>query len=318
MRRVVKAARLLRPIRNLHDDRNMLLQQVASLEVELATARRRLDELELAHTQGRLLELDYPYYPRKRDWRCLPGGNPFDAILAERETAYRTRLQSFQPFRDNFRRIAVKAPDDGSVPFWDNGWFPPLDAICLYGLVASTNPRLYLEVGSGNSTKFVRRAIEDHKLRTKIISIDPQPRAVVDQLCDEVVRHSFENVHSEMFLDLSAGDTMFVDNSHRSFQNSDVTVFFIEVVPKLAPGVIWGVHDIFLPNDYPTEWHGRFYNEQYLLMCYLLGGAGGHSIELPVAFVQERADILRELGSVLNDKPWGDVPLIGGGFSGCP
>ena len=111
-----------------------------------------------------------------------------------RETACRTRLQRLQPFRDNFRRIAVKAPDDGSVPFWDNGWFPPLDAICLYGLVASpTNPRLYLEVGSGNSTKFVRRAIEDHKLRTKIISIDPQPRAVVDQLCDEVVRHSFGN-----------------------------------------------------------------------------------------------------------------------------
>jgi hypothetical protein len=35
---------------------------------------------------------------------------------------------------------------------------------------------------------------------------------------------------------------------------------------------VWGLHDIFLPYDYPQEWVNRFYNEQYLLTSYLLGG----------------------------------------------
>lgn len=54
--------------------------------------------------------------------------------------------------------------------------------------LAAGNPATYLEVGSGNSTRFARRAITVHGLRTRIVSIDPEPRAVVDELCDEVVR----------------------------------------------------------------------------------------------------------------------------------
>ena len=49
---------------------------------------------------------------------------------------------------------------------------PGFDAITLYGMLAERNPRWYVEVGSGNSTKFVRKAISTHGLRTKIISID--------------------------------------------------------------------------------------------------------------------------------------------------
>jgi hypothetical protein len=75
---------------------------------------------------------------------------------------------------------------------------------------------------------------------------------------------------------------LFVDNSHRSFPNSDVTVFFAEALPALRPGTLWGMHDIFLPWDYPEHWRDRFYNEQYLLLAYLLGGADGDEIVLPV------------------------------------
>jgi hypothetical protein len=42
------------------------------------------------------------------------------------------------------------------------------------------------------------------------------------------------------------------------------------------------MHDIFLPWDYPEKWRQRFYNEQYLLLTYLLGGADGDEIVLPV------------------------------------
>jgi hypothetical protein len=61
------------------------------------------------------------------------------------------------------------------------------------GIVTKLNPKRYIEVGSGNSTKYVRRAISDHGLRTKIISIDPHPRAVIDTICDEVIRERLED-----------------------------------------------------------------------------------------------------------------------------
>ena len=49
-------------------------------------------------------------------------------------------------------------------------------------------PRRFIEIGSGNSTKFARRAIRDHWLNTSIVSIDPFPRSEIDAICDEVVR----------------------------------------------------------------------------------------------------------------------------------
>jgi hypothetical protein len=34
------------------------------------------------------------------------------------------------------------------------------------------------------------------------------------------------------------------------------------VLPDLPAGVLLHVHDIFLPDDYPADWHWRGYNEQ--------------------------------------------------------
>jgi hypothetical protein len=132
------------------------------------------------------------------------------------------------------------------------------------------------------STRFARKAIADLDLHTRIVSIDPHPHTAIDALCDEVVRNRMEEVPRTFWEGIEPDDILFIDNSHRSFPNSDVTVFFAEVMPALPPGTIWGLHDIFLPWDYPEEWRERFYNEQYLLLSYLLGGAIGDEIILPV------------------------------------
>jgi hypothetical protein len=98
-----------------------------------------------------------------------------------------------------------------------------------------------------------------------------------------------EEVPREFWEGIGPEDLLFLDNSHRSFPNSDVTVFFTEVLPALQPGTIWGLHDIFLPWDYPEEWRDRFYNEQYLLLSYLLGGADGDEIVLPVLWASHQS-----------------------------
>jgi hypothetical protein len=168
--------------------------------------------------------------------------------------------------------IPLQATDDSPDPRWGNPWFTGFDAVALYGLLASVNPRLVIEIGSGNSTKFARRAIRDNDLRTRLISIDPEPRAEIDALCDEVIRAPAETVDQALFGKLKPGDVLFIDSSHRSFENSDVTALFLEVLPVLEPGVIVHVHDVYLPYDYPPQSEGLLYNEQYLLAALLLGG----------------------------------------------
>ena len=73
---------------------------------------------------------------------------------------------------------------------------------------------------------------------------------------------------------------LFIDSSHRSFTNSDVTAFYLDILPRLKSGVLIHIHDVFLPYDYPPEWSDRFYNEQYLLACVLLTRNPAYEIQL--------------------------------------
>ena len=99
-------------------------------------------------------------------------------------------------------------------------------------------------------------------------------------MADSVVCSSLEDVDLGLFQELGAGDMVFFDGSHRCFQNSDVTVFFLDVLPRLHEGTVVGLHDIFWPMDYPKPWIGRYYNEQYVLAAYILG----MGVEFPLIF----------------------------------
>jgi hypothetical protein len=280
---------------------------IDELRAELESLARRRD-------QGHIIELDYPTKPRVRDWQNAMGDNPYHRMIADGEARYRRTLRSFLAFAHRFASISGPEPADEREPYWGNPWLPAVDAICLYSIVATLKPRLYVEVGSGNSTKFVRRAIADHALKTRIISIDPHPRAEIDGICDRVIREPLEDTDLRLFAQLGENDVLFVDNSHRSFQNSDVTVFFTEVLPTLRPGCLYGIHDIFLPFDYPADWVERHYNEQYLLMAYLMGGAGGDTIFMPVHFVQRTAALSEILAPIFGLSALAGALPLGGAF----
>ena len=67
--------------------------------------------------------------------------------------------------------------------------------------------------------------------------VDPFPRVEIDQLCDVVHRVGLEDLDLRVFDELTSKDIVFIDNSHRSFPNSDVTVFFLEVLGRLPKGL---------------------------------------------------------------------------------
>ena len=225
-------------------------------------------------------------------------------------------IQKFCSFRKQYAKIPCNSLLN-SVPNWDNGWLPPFDAISIYGFLAIRNPRYYVEVGSGNSTLFAAQAITDNNLRTKIISIDPFPRANIDKLCMEIFRVPFENMDLDFFSTLSYEDVLLIDNSHRSFPNSDVTVFFTEVLPRLPSGLLYALHDIFLPMDYPATWSNtelRWYNEQYLLCAYIIGGASGDKIKCPNSFLCSKSDVFTACNSLWGDRELFEEKGFGGGF----
>ena len=175
---------------------------------------------------------------------------------------------------------------------------PALDGVALYGMIATYKPDIFMEVGSGISTKFARKAIVDHRLDTTIVSIDPCPREEIDSICDEIIRKPVEDVSLQIFDRLKANDMLYVDNSHRIFMNSDATAIFLDVFPGLRPGVLVQIHDITLPYDYPTEYIERYYSEQYLLAAFLLAKGHIFDIILPNAFIShdhELKDILNPL-----------------------
>jgi hypothetical protein len=72
--------------------------------------------------------------------------------------------------------------------------------------------------------------------------------------------------------ELKAGDILFIDTSHCSRTGGDVNTIYLDIIPRLRPGVLIHVHDIFFPFDYPKEWvmdKSRSWNEQYMLQALL-------------------------------------------------
>jgi Methyltransferase domain len=228
-----------------------------------------------------IYRMDYEYAPAVRALETSKVGHNFISRVMRDAAAVTAFFGAIESYRDWLAKIPTEESGPGE-PFWNNPWMPGIDAAAIYTLIAQQRPKIYLEVGSGNSTKFARRSVKDHNTGTQIISIDPQPRAEVDAICDHVIRLPVEQVDLEKLSALlSPGDVVFVDNSHRSFQNSDVTVCCLDLLNAIPAGCHFGVHDIYLPFDYPGVFLDWFYNEQYLLMMYFLGGAVEDTILCP-------------------------------------
>jgi len=258
--------------------------------------------------------VDYPYRAEIRYGAGRPPHPELAALIGAGRDRYRAFLTSLADLPADFADVPPGGTYDTPTPFWLNAWFSPLDAIALTGILRQRNPARMVEVGSGVSTKYARRAVSRYGLRTHLTSIDPQPRNEIDRLCDQVIRQPLERCDLRVFEALEAGDVCFLDSSHRSFQNSDVTVFFLEILPRLKPGVIVHVHDIYLPDDYISGHVPRLWNEQYLLATALLFGAARFEILFPSWFVGRDADLRAHADALLRKGPLAELDLYGASF----
>jgi hypothetical protein len=236
-------------------------------------------------------------------------------IINSNRAQYKLMLSNILRYKDKFQSIKKSIEEKNSQnPVYNNGFLPGLDIFGIYTIIAEYKPQTYIEVGSGNSTKVAYKSIKENNLKTKIISIDPQPRAEIDKISDEIIRAPFEDINFDFVFALKENDILFIDNSHRILPNSDSMVFFLEVLPNLPKGVIVHIHDIYLPYDYPQFMCDRFYSEQYGLAMYLLANKDKYQTILPNYFISEDKELSTIIEPIWNHPNLNNVERHGGSF----
>jgi Methyltransferase domain len=180
----------------------------------------------------------------------------------------------FPRFRREYEQIPAEPTGEPGRFHCNNDLFGGADALVAYCMIRHFQPRLIIEVGSGFSSLIAAEAIAKNK-NSALICIEPFPQDFLRQGFPglrSLIEKKVEEIDLEFFSQLSCGDILFIDSSHTVKIRGDVNYLFLELLPRLKPGVIVHVHDIFFPFDYPRDWvmdELRFWSEQYLLQAFL-------------------------------------------------
>lgn len=184
-------------------------------------------------------------------------------------------------FQEELRAIPLDKGRPDSFGYRNN-MYSFGDAEILYNMIRLMKPKRIIEIGSGNSTLMARLAIDantraDPAYRCALFCIEPYEMPWLEGVGVTVLRQRVEQVDLAFFDTLTANDILFIDSSHVIRPFGDVLREFQEIVPRVAPGVLVHVDDIFTPRDYPDHWlrhERRLWNEQYLLESFLAFNCG--------------------------------------------
>jgi predicted O-methyltransferase YrrM len=193
-------------------------------------------------------------------------------------------VEKLKRYHDEYEFPTAKSPDRRY--FSKNGSYEVADSLVLHGMIREFQPRRIIEVGSGHSSCMMLDTIEAHVGHdVQLTLIEPYPELVQSLLEPtdldrvEIIDQGVQQVPIERFLALDADDILFIDSSHVVKTGSDVISELLEILPRLAPGVVIHLHDIFYPFEYgrPLVQQGRAWSEAYLLRGFL---AFNHDFEV--------------------------------------
>ena len=159
-----------------------------------------------------------------------------------------------------------------------NGSYMAVDAHVYWSMIQHYRPKRIIEVGGGCSTMVSIAALEHLKNETghegNLTVIEPFPIDFVKRNAGtafQLREKKIQEVPLDVFAELEEGDFLFIDSTHVLRENSDVQYEFLQILPRLKPGVFVHIHDISLPKPYPEVYFNMqiFWNEQYLLQAFL-------------------------------------------------
>jgi predicted O-methyltransferase YrrM len=190
------------------------------------------------------------------------------------------QVHQISPYFSELADVPLNAPPGPLRYYWNNDFWRGADAAVHYGLLRHRKPRRVVEIGCGWSSLLLADALkrneDEGRQAATVDQVEPFPRMeLLSALPTDWNLHEvlLQRAELALFESLGSGDFCFFDGSHVVRTGSDVVWFFSEVLPRLKPGVLIHVHDIFWPNDYPDEWimeRGQTWNEQFLLQAFLM------------------------------------------------
>jgi hypothetical protein len=151
----------------------------------------------------------------------------------------------------------------------------------LHTMLRYYKPRKVFEIGSGFSSlvfsgALTRNAAEGHSCDYTIV--DPYPSRLLDggklPELKKIIAERVELTDVHMYESLGENDILFIDSGHTVRTGGDVNFLFLDVLPRLSPGVLVHIHDIDLPYEYPEVYFTNpsfrmFWTESYLLQSFL-------------------------------------------------
>jgi len=262
----------------------------------------RIDTMMEWTQQGRLASFLYPTLPRIRyGWDRKPAWSWMESRLEHGRDVIAEHLLMAPLFLDFFAGIQRDRPEsDDGKPYWRNMYLPVIDAVSLCTMLGRYRPARFVEIGSGNSTRFARAFVDWADLPTRITSIDRFPGITVRSMPHEMISQSLQEADLTLFHHLQAGDVVWLDGSHHVFSDTDVSVFFMELLPLFPVGTIVGIHDIQLPWDYPPGWERFYFNETFALASFLVGAKDRVEYLLPCFY----ANVIRKDLRAMLDPIW--------------
>jgi len=197
--------------------------------------------------------------------------NPLGASLSSQVKL----LEQLGPFIREFN--PPKEPTESSLYYYPNEQFGIADAGLLHAQVRLHKPKRIIEIGSGYSSAVMLDTVRNCRLATRLTFIEPYPerlkRLVSQSTMDEcmVIESKLQETPPELFSTLEPGDFLFIDSSHVLKAGSDLEFLYFSILPRLSPGVIIHIHDIFSDWEYPSSWlgQGRSWNELYAVRAIL-------------------------------------------------
>lgn len=168
-------------------------------------------------------------------------------------------------------------PTECSLYYYPNNQFGLADANLLHAMIRLHKPARIIEVGSGYSSAVMLDAVRNFHLPTHLTFIEPFPERLKRLVSHStlanctVLESKLQEAPIELFSALKPGDFLFIDSSHVLKAGSDLSFLYFAILPRLSPGVILHIHDIFFDWEYPRTWleEGRSWNECYSFRAIL-------------------------------------------------
>jgi hypothetical protein len=167
---------------------------------------------------------------------------------------------------EHLRRFQPPAGYTATNPF-----FSPVDAEFLDAMLRWSGPSQVVELGSGFSSLLIAAARSDGSTH-RIIDPFPSGQLVHAARQPTIAEISTADAPWDWFGSLGQGDVLFADTTHTVKLGGDVPRLILDVLPRLASGVVVHIHDFFRPFPYPRvlyEQFGVYWQEQELVQALL-------------------------------------------------